>query len=99
MQALLGAARSERSTAVRRSYAQAAATIVKYAAEARAAKFVTEATALYTDPGAELTPENHVSNLECWATSTGPTERVSKLIVNPWHHQPAGMCHAAELCS
>ncbi len=51
LQALVGAARSERSTAVKRSYAQAAAAVIKYAPEARAAKVVAEAAALYSDPG------------------------------------------------
>lgn len=52
VQALMGAARSERSTAVKRSYAQAFAAVVKYAAEARVAKVVAEAAALYSEPGA-----------------------------------------------
>ena len=51
VQALLTAARAEKSTTVQRSYAQAAATVCKYASEARAAKLVEEAVDLYTTPG------------------------------------------------
>jgi hypothetical protein len=51
-QALLGAARSEGSMAVRRSYAQAIAAVAKCASEAGVSRLVADAVRLYTDPGA-----------------------------------------------
>ena len=51
LQALVGAAQAEKSTTVQRSYAQAAATVAKHTSEARLAKLVQEAVALYTNPG------------------------------------------------
>ena len=51
MQALLTAAKAEKSSTVQKAYAQAAATVCKYAAEARVAKLVEEAVQLFNDPG------------------------------------------------
>ena len=51
MQALVVAARAEKSSTVQRSYAQAAATVAKFSSEARVAKLVEEAVAMYTTPG------------------------------------------------
>lgn len=49
------AARAEKSTTVQRSYAQAAGTVARYTSEARVAKLVEEAVAMYTTPG-QFTP-------------------------------------------
>lgn len=51
VQALVTAARAEKSTTVQRAYAQAAATVAKYSSEARVAKLVEEAVSMYTTPG------------------------------------------------
>ena len=51
MQALVTAARAEKSSTVQRSYAQAAATVAKYSSENRVAKLVEEAVTMYTTPG------------------------------------------------
>lgn len=51
IQALVTAARAEKSTTVQRSYAQAAASVARYASEARMAKLVEEAVTMYTLPG------------------------------------------------
>ena len=51
VQALVTAARAEKSTTVQRSYAQAAGSVARYASEARVAKLVEEALAMYTTPG------------------------------------------------
>ena len=51
MQALLSAARSANSPAVRRSLAQAVAAVAKTASEARTAKLIADAAQLYSDPG------------------------------------------------
>ncbi len=45
------AAAAERSAAVRKAYAQAAASVAKTAPEARAAKMVQEAVDMYHEPG------------------------------------------------
>ena len=45
------AARAEKSTTVQRSYAQAAGSVARYTSEARVAKLVEEAVAMYTTPG------------------------------------------------
>ena len=45
------AAAAERSAAVRKAYAQAAASVAKTAPEARAAKMVQEAVDMYREPG------------------------------------------------
>lgn len=54
VQALVGAAQAEKSLTVQRSYAQAAATVAKHASEARLAKLVEDAVALYTTPGMQI---------------------------------------------
>ena len=51
MQAMVTAARAEKSATVQRSYAQAAGTVAKYSSEARVAKLVEEAVTMYTTPG------------------------------------------------
>jgi len=51
VQALVTAARAEKSTTVQRSYAQAAGSVARYTSEARVAKLVEEAVAMYTAPG------------------------------------------------
>ncbi|KAK9810293.1 hypothetical protein WJX72_008148 [[Myrmecia] bisecta] len=51
IKALLGAARAERSSAVKRAYASSAASVAKYATDARVGKMVSEAVELYSDPG------------------------------------------------
>lgn len=51
MQALVTAARAEKSSTVQRSYAQAAATVAKYSSETRVAKLVEEAVTMHTTPG------------------------------------------------
>ena len=51
MQALLSAARSASSPAVRRSLAQAVAAVAKTASESRTAKLIADAVQLYSDPG------------------------------------------------
>ena len=50
-QALMSAARTASSPAVRRSFAQAAAAVAKTASEARTAKLIADAVQLYSDPG------------------------------------------------
>lgn len=60
-QALVGAAVGERSGAVRRAYATAAAALARQAPEAQVAKLVAEAVALYTDPGAATAPSCYSS--------------------------------------
>lgn len=44
-------ARAEKSSTVQRSYAQAAGSVARYTSEARLAKLVEEAVAMYTTPG------------------------------------------------
>ena len=56
IQALVTAARAEKSTTVQRSYAQAAASVARYASEARMAKLVEEAVTMYTLPGKSCEP-------------------------------------------
>ncbi|DBB07277.1 TPA: hypothetical protein ACH3X3_008782 [Trebouxia sp. C0006] len=51
IKALVTAARAENSTTVQRSYAQAAGSVARYTSEARLAKLVEEAVAMYTTPG------------------------------------------------
>ena len=53
----MGAAVGERSGAVRRAYATAAAALAQQAPEAQVAKLVAEAVTLYTDPGAPADTE------------------------------------------
>ena len=50
-QALMSAARTASSPAVRRSFAQAAAAVAKTASGARTAKLIADAVQLYSDPG------------------------------------------------
>ena len=50
-QALVGAARVEKSSAVRRAYASSAATVARNAPDARVGKLVAEAVEMYTEPG------------------------------------------------
>lgn len=59
VQALVTAARAEKSTTVQRSYAQAAATVAKYSSEAQVAKLVEEAVTMYTTPGKGCTGQPH----------------------------------------
>ena len=47
----MSAARSASSPTVRRSFAQAAATVAKTASEARTARLIADAVQLYSDPG------------------------------------------------
>ncbi|GIL84022.1 hypothetical protein Vretifemale_12732, partial [Volvox reticuliferus] len=54
LRVLIGSVRSERSGTVRRAYAAAAAQVVRHAGEKRLDKFVAEAVASYTDPGADV---------------------------------------------
>ena len=49
------AARAEKRTTVQRAYAQAAGSVARYTSEARLAKLVEEAVAMYTTPG-QFTP-------------------------------------------
>ena len=51
MQALITGARADRSTALRKAFASAAGAVAKYAAPARADQMVSEAVALFKDPG------------------------------------------------
>ncbi|CAK0785632.1 hypothetical protein CVIRNUC_008843 [Coccomyxa viridis] len=51
LKALMSAARTATSPAVRRGHAQAVATVAKSAPEPRAARLITDAVQLYTDPG------------------------------------------------
>lgn len=48
-QALVGAARAEPNGTVRRAYASATASVVRYAPDARVGKLVAEAVELYTE--------------------------------------------------
>lgn len=58
IQALVTAARAEKSTTVQRSYAQAAASVARYASEARMAKLVEDAVTMYTLPGQICEPDS-----------------------------------------
>ena len=54
LQALVGAAKGERSGGVRRAYASTAAQVAKFAPEPRVAKLVADAVELFHDPGVRL---------------------------------------------
>ena len=51
LQALISAAKVERSPAVKRSYASSAAQVAKFAPEARAAQLAADVVQLYGEPG------------------------------------------------
>ena len=72
LQALVTAAKAEKSTTVQRSYAQAAASVAKYTSEARVAKLVEEAVAMYTVPGQPA--------LHCRPTPSATTNRTLQLL-------------------
>ena len=51
LQALISAAKVERSPAVKRAYASSAAQVARFAPEARAAQLAVDVVQLYGDPG------------------------------------------------